>query len=419
MDFQILGPVELWGQNGRVEIGPLKQRTVLAAMLVDAGRPVTQELLINRVWDDWPPVAARETLYTYVARLRRILASVPGGENASLLRRSGGYLFDVDPETVDLHRFSRLAAEAGSSGLSEEQRCELAGRALTEFAAVPLTDLTSQWADRVREHLVRRRRDMIRLHATLKIRLGGAASVVDSLRAALVDEPLAEDLVGMLMSSLCFSGRRAEALELFARTRASIAAELGVEPGPELSRTHEQILRGELARPAFGPLMERPSYQTYPAPAPADGDRHAAPAQVGTSSQASPDMKASGAVAAVESPGRSDGPERTDATVVALVGGSDLEKSMLAIHVAQQVRAAYLKGHLSARHSGAPADTVTVLNRRVGRAGKIPQLLPEPGEKLADLYRGLLAGGRILVVLDGPEYETLVAALLPAQSASA
>jgi DNA-binding SARP family transcriptional activator len=400
MDFQILGPVELWGQNGRVEIGPLKQRTVLAALLVDAGRPVTQELLINRVWDDWPPVAARETLYTYVARLRRILASVPGAERAFLLRRSGGYLFEVDPETVDMHRFSRLAAEAGSSGLSEERRCELAGRALTEFAAEPLTDLTCQWADRVREHLVRRRRDMLRLHATLKIRLGGAASVVDSLRAALVDEPLAEDLVGMLMSSLYFSGRRAEALELYARTRASIAAELGVDPGPELSRTHEEILRGELARPAFGPLMERPCYLTHPVPAPAD-------------------MEASVTVGTVESPGRSDEPESTDATVVALVGASDLENSMLAIHVAQQVRVAYLNGHLPVKHAGAPTDATTVLNRRLGRVGKIPQMLPEPAEKLADLYRGLLAGGKILVVLDGPEYETLVAALLPAQGASA
>ena len=396
MDFQILGPVELWGQNGRVEIGPLKQRTVLAALLVDAGRPVTQDLLINRVWDDWPPVAARETLYTYVARLRRILASVPGAENASLLRRSGGYLFDVDPETVDMHRFSRLAAEAGSTGLSEERRCELAGRALTEFAAEPLTDLTCQWADRVREHLVRRRRDMLRLHATLKIRLGGAATVVDSLRAALVDEPLAEDLAGMLMSSLYFSGRRAEALELFARTRASIVAELGVEPGPELSGTHEEILRGELARPAVGPLTERPSYLTHPVPAPAGGERRAAPQQV----------KSSGPVAAVESPGRGDGPEGTDGTVVALVGTSE-------------VRVAYLNGHLSVKHSGAPTDAATVLNRRLGRAGKIPQLLPEPGDKLADLYRGLLARGKILVVLDGAEYETLMAALLPAQGASA
>jgi hypothetical protein len=324
----------------------------------------------------------------------------------------------VDPETVDVHRFSRLASEAGSSGLSEERRCELAGRALTEFAAVPLSDLTCQWADRVREHLVRRRRDMLRLHATLKIRLGGAASVVDSLRAALVDEPLAEDLIGMLMSSLYFSGRRAEALELFARTRASIAAELGVEPGPELSRTHEEILRGELVRPAFGPLMERPSYLTHPVPAPADGDRHAAPAQVSTSLQAGPDTKASGAVGTAESPGRSDEPEPADATVVALVGASDPERSMLAIHVAQQVRAAYLNGHLSVRHPGAPTDTTTVLNRRPGRVGKIPQLLPEPGEKLADLYRGLLAGGKILVVLDGPEYDALVAALLPAQDAA-
>ena len=285
MDFQILGPVELTAHEGRVDLGPLKQRTVLAALLFDAGRPVTQELLISRVWDGCPPAEVRKTLYTYVARLRRILASVPGAEGARLLRRSGGYLLDVDPGTVDAHRFTEVAAEARAPGLSEEQRCELASRALAEFAAAPLTDLTCQWAGRVRELLVRRQRDMIRLHATLAIRLGHAVSVVDRLYGVLVEQPLAEEMAGILMSALYFSGRSAEALELFARTRAAIAAELGVEPGPELRRTHEEILRGELTCPARGALMERPSYLAQPGVPepvredPAGESRPAAPAR--------------------------------------------------------------------------------------------------------------------------------------------
>jgi DNA-binding SARP family transcriptional activator len=264
MDFQMLGPVELKAHDGRVDLGPLKQRTVLAALLFDAGRPVTQELLISRVWDGCPPAEVRNTLYTYVARLRRILASVPGAEGARLVRRSGGYLLDVDPATVDAHRFTRLAADTRATGISEEQRYALANRALAEFAAVPLTDLTCQWAGRVRETLLRRQRDMLRLHATLAIRLGHAVLVVDRLYGVMLEEPLAEELASILMSALYFSGRSAEALEFFARTRAALAAELGVEPGPELCRTHEEILRAELTRPALGALTERPSCLAQP-----------------------------------------------------------------------------------------------------------------------------------------------------------
>lgn len=443
MDFQILGPVELTAHEGRVDLGPLKQRTVLAALLFDAGRPVTQELLISRVWDGCPPAEVRKTLYTYVARLRRILASVPGAEGARLLRRSGGYLLDVDPGTVDAHRFTEVAAEARAPGLSEEQRCELASRALAEFAAAPLTDLTCQWAGRVRELLVRRQRDMIRLHATLAIRLGHAVSVVDRLYGVLVEQPLAEEMAGILMSALYFSGRSAEALELFARTRAAIAAELGVEPGPELRRTHEEILRGELTCPARGALMERPSYLAQPGVPepvredPAGESRPAAPApsplpadaRVRAGRGAEPG-EATGTAEQTEvpepakAPGRTEVPEPAEvpgpdeAAVVALVGLGHLEKCVRAICMVRQIRAACLDGQFSADHTVAPADAATVSARRPRPGGTVPELPSEPAGRLAEFHHRLLSRGKILVFLDGSEGEPLVAALLPAQPAA-
>jgi DNA-binding SARP family transcriptional activator len=422
MDFQILGPVELQAHEGWVNLGPLKQRTVLAALLFDAGRPVTLELLISRVWDGCPPAEVRNTLYTYVARLRRILASVPGAEGARLVRRSGGYLLDVDPGTVDAHRFTRLAADARATGVSEEQRYALASRALAEFAAAPLTDLTCQWAGGVREMLVRRQRDMLRLHATLAIRLGHAVLVVDRLHGVMVEQPLAEEMAGILMSALYFSGRSAEALGLFARTRAAIAAELGVEPGPELCRTHEEILRGELTRPALGALTERPSYLAQPGVPELPGEDPAAQSRPAAPVPSLPpadrrartgSARANGAAerTVVAEPARAPAP--TEAAVVALVGPDDLEKSVPAIRIAQQIRAAYLDGQLSADHTAWPADAASVSGRRPRSGGTAPEPRSEPARRLAELYRGLLARGKILVVLYGSEGEPVVAVLPP------
>ncbi|MFC0505240.1 AfsR/SARP family transcriptional regulator [Micromonospora costi] len=104
MDLRLLGPVEIWGPGGPVELGPPRQRSVLAALACDGGTVLHAEMLIDRVWGDQPPDQARHTLHSYLARLRRILEAAGG---ARLVRRSGGYLLDGAPDLIDLHRFAR------------------------------------------------------------------------------------------------------------------------------------------------------------------------------------------------------------------------------------------------------------------------------------------------------------------------
>jgi hypothetical protein len=109
--------------GGPVELGPARQRAVLVALAVDAGRPVPVETLIDRVWDDDPPAGVRAGLYSYLTRLRRLLVQAePGGERARIVSRTGGYLLDLDPGRVDLHRFgvcwSRPAVSRTRRGLS-------------------------------------------------------------------------------------------------------------------------------------------------------------------------------------------------------------------------------------------------------------------------------------------------------------
>src|SRR3954454_369713 len=106
----MLGPVRLCAAGEVVELGPARQRAVLVALAVDAGRPVSVDTLIDRVWDDDPPGGARAGLYSYLTRLRRVLADAaagqPGGEEAvGIASRPGGFVLEVEPERVDLHRF--------------------------------------------------------------------------------------------------------------------------------------------------------------------------------------------------------------------------------------------------------------------------------------------------------------------------
>src|SRR5690242_15681113 len=122
--LRLLGPVELSAPNSLVDLGPPKQRVLLAALAVDAGRPVMSSVLIDRIWDEAPPVDARKALHTYVTRVRQVLlrARQPDDPPVPLVRRSGGYQLDMDVEHIDLHRFRRLIEQARAIVGGDPQR---------------------------------------------------------------------------------------------------------------------------------------------------------------------------------------------------------------------------------------------------------------------------------------------------------
>jgi DNA-binding SARP family transcriptional activator len=139
MDFRLLGPVEFWTGCERVDLGTSKQRCVLAALLLNVGRALTPETLIDRVWGDDPPTQVRSALYSYISRSRRILR--PSGIRIS--QRSGGYALDVAREQVDVHRFGALADKAFQTGDTAE-RAALLDRALGLWRGQPLADLSGR-----------------------------------------------------------------------------------------------------------------------------------------------------------------------------------------------------------------------------------------------------------------------------------
>jgi DNA-binding winged helix-turn-helix (wHTH) protein len=121
VEIRLLGPVDVVAADRVVDVGPPQRRAVLAALAVDAGRQVTAEVLMDRVWGDAPPDGARRALHAQVTRLRRVLEAAGDGP-AAIVRRTGGYVLDVDPALIDLHRFRLLVGRAREPGRSDVDR---------------------------------------------------------------------------------------------------------------------------------------------------------------------------------------------------------------------------------------------------------------------------------------------------------
>ena len=126
MEFRILGPVEVRAAGRLVDIGHARQRAVLAVLLLDLGRAVPAEQLIDRVWGGDPPSSVRNVLYGYVARLKRALAEAPE-PGVALARRGGGYWLEAEPDQVDACQFRRWVAEAGAAGDDQHAAALLRG----------------------------------------------------------------------------------------------------------------------------------------------------------------------------------------------------------------------------------------------------------------------------------------------------
>jgi DNA-binding SARP family transcriptional activator len=233
-----------------LELGPPQQRAVLAALAVDAGRPVPLETLVDRIWGEAPPARARAALYTHITRIRRALeaAGRPGEQPVGLVRRAAGYVLEVEADRVDLHRFRRLIAAAADPRCSDANRAGLLAEALGLWRGTPLADVPGEWADRMREGWRQLYLDAVVPWARSELALGRPDRVIGQVRDLLASNPLVEPLVATLMRALAAVGRDAEALECYAVTRSRLVEELGTEPGAELQAVHQAILRGELPR---------------------------------------------------------------------------------------------------------------------------------------------------------------------------
>jgi DNA-binding SARP family transcriptional activator len=258
LDFRVLGPFTVFRDGGPIAVGGPQLRTVLARLLVDAGRPVSVSTLVDELWGERPPADAERTARTYVSRLRTALrpASGPGGppvDAEPLVTHRSGYELRVDPSVLDAVRFERLAA-SGRRALGQGQP-QLAMAQLTEALALWQGDAYGEFGEGPVLSAEGARLTGVRLGVVEdRIAAGSAsgldATLVEELEGLVRAHPLRERLVGLLMVALYRSGRQAEALAAYRNARALLVDAHGVEPSPELTGLHQRILNHD---PALAP----------------------------------------------------------------------------------------------------------------------------------------------------------------------
>jgi DNA-binding SARP family transcriptional activator len=253
MEFGLLGPLAVRCGARAVPIQSGNQRSLLAALLVNANQVVPAGELAAVLWDAAPPPSAMVTIRNYVKRLRQAL----GDEGRDrLATRPRGYLIRVEANELDISRFETLvrSAQAAARGHSWDRAAARAQAALVLWRGEPLADIESESRTLRGETL---RLGELRLQALetridAELHLGGHAEVIAELQYLAAAVPLREPLHARLMLALYRSGRRGEALAAYQHARTVLAEELGTEPTPGLQRLHQQILKGDPALAAPG-----------------------------------------------------------------------------------------------------------------------------------------------------------------------
>lgn len=278
MRFRVLGLLEVWTTDGRpVPVGEPKVRALLADLLIHAGRPVSTDRLLDDMWGEDLPGKPAAALQTKVWQLRRTLEEGEPGGRALVVSRAPGYLLDATPDMIDAGRFEELTAQARATGdpaakvaLLTDALALWRGPAYTEFEDEP-------FARRAAQHLGEHRVSALEEQAAARLELGEHHLLADELAGLAAAHPLRERLHAIHLRALYRAGRQNDALDGYARLRARLRDELGLDPGAELIALQRSILQQDpdLAAPGptsfatpAGPAVAAPSRRRGNLPAP-------------------------------------------------------------------------------------------------------------------------------------------------------
>jgi DNA-binding SARP family transcriptional activator/Tfp pilus assembly protein PilF len=405
-EFCLLGPLVVRSGGMEVTVPPGKQRVLLAALLLNAGRVVPVAELSEALWGTAPPASARVTVQNYVKRLRSALGDA---DRTRISTHPAGYLIRVTGGELDVTRFEallRTAREAAGAGSWADAAAQAAA-ALALWRGEPLADirsdaLTTQELPRLTEL----RLQALELRIDAELQLGRTAEVIAELRQLAAAEPLRERLHALLMLALYRDGRRGEALAAYEHARLVLMEELRTEPGSELTELHRKIL---VADPA---LAGTPEARRPPAAYPELLVPRQLPAPVAHFAGRAAEL-----TALTQLLDRAD--RQTPPTVVisAIGGTAGVGKTALAVSWAHQVAGRFPDGQLYVNLRGydpgqpvPPGDALAGFLRAQGMAG---QDIPVELEERAARYRSLLSGRRLLVILDNAGSVQQVRPLLP------
>jgi len=415
VDFGLLGPLLVRDGSTQVPVPARRQRVLLAALLLSPDRVVSLDALAETLWDGEPPSGARGALHSTVQRLRSTLG--PAG-SALVHTKAPGYLIEVGEGDLDVRTFGSLVAQGQAAAAVGrwDQAAGVLRQALELWRGEPLADVPSTLL-RSREvpPLEDRRLQALALRIDADLRLGRHSELVPELRQLVAAHPLQEKFHAQLMLGLYRSGQPADALTAYQDVRRVLADDLGVDPGPELRRLQQAILAGDpellrspddagAAAPAARPAREPQHESVVPRHLPAATRYFAGRAgELGRLAELLDD--AAGVSAA--------------ATIVAIDGAAGVGKTTLAVHFAHQVAGRFPDGQLYVNlrgfdPAGPPMATAEAIRLFLDALTSPGSALPASLDGQAGLLRSLLAGQRMVLLLDNARDADQVRPLLPA-----
>ncbi|MFE9778667.1 BTAD domain-containing putative transcriptional regulator [Streptomyces sp. NPDC005775] len=425
MEFHLLGPVEARREDLRIAISGAKMHTLLAALLLARGRVVPDTRLSALLWGANPPATMNAQIYTYVSRLRKLLEP-----EVSLERRAPGYAIVTAGSRLDVVEYERLD-RLGRQALQEHRYDEagtLLRNALELWRGPALANVTEflaeeeipQWSEGYAATLENR------LEADLA--LGRHQQITAELTRLVAEFPLRERMRAQLMTALYRCGRQTEAFHVFHEGRKVLAEELGVDPGSDLTDTHQAALCGTLgwepmARADTGPVtppaVAAPVGLTVVRSGHEDGPPAMLPPDIAPFAGRERELAVLRALI-VPGPDATDTPRSRRCLITGMAG---VGKTALAVRAAHACQEHFPDGQLYAElvgRDGRPKDPRQVLVRLLRALGhEVPGRVAHDLDELVRIYRTRTAGRRLLVLLDGAVDNEQLAPLLPASPLSA
>ncbi|MGW0533594.1 AfsR/SARP family transcriptional regulator [Streptomyces sp. NPDC003032] len=414
----LLGPVGAHRGEVPLDLGPVRRQAVLAALILRTETLVTHQQLLDDVWGLEPPGTGRRVLPSYVYPLRKAL-DVPGtGPAASVIRgERGGYRFVPGTRArTDIGELAGQAAAARRAKAAGDLRTALDGctRALDLFRGEPLSGLPGPFADAERQRLARQRRTLHQERAECLLLLGRYAEALDALLAAPTAQPHDEPLAALRMRALYGSGRQAEALAAYQETRDRLRGELGVEPGEELRRVHQGVLRRDdlmLLGRAPLPRATDIAAQAPPPPPPAPRSRphrNELPGDTPWLVGREPEL----ALLTAPVP-------QGSVSVAAIDGTAGVGKTALMVRAAWTLHDQYPDGCLfvDLHTHGAPHESPRpqrALHRLLRSVNGADDEVPDDLDELVTAWRAATSSLRLLLVVDDARSAEQVRPLLPA-----